>query len=989
MFNGCSKLINIDLSNFDTSKVTTMERMLYNCKNLKYLDLSSFNISKLNNLYSMFRNCESLIYLNMKYFVIESPVNKTNTFKNICSYVKFCIEDSSAKNYLLGNDLTSVCDDSCFSENTKIDIINNICIDSCIDYGYQYEYNNICYHSCPNGSFEIFCEGNECDEDTKICFEKIPQSYYLDNNINKIKKCFKSCENCFGKGNETNNNCNKCISSYEFYISPINIKNCYPKCKYYYYFDKLNNYHCSESVKCPDDYRKLILNKKKCIDDCKNDDTYKFEKNNICYKENPYDTIQITTNFIYDWNKKTELIKEYNHNLSDFTIKIYTENILNSINNEIFVNNSIQDQILENIQELFHTGFNRTNIDKGNDLTIINSKVSYTITTTSNQKNNENNNVSTINLGECENKLKHNYNISKTDSLYILKVDALIDNIPKVEYEVYYPFTINNFTKLNLSICKNIKIEISIPIIINKDEIDKYNKSSGLYNDICYTLTSENGTDKILKDRQNDYKDNNISVCEEDCDFIDYDFNIKKAICSCFTKVKLPLISEIKVDKEKLYSNFKDIKNIGNFQLLKCRYLLFDLHQIFKNSANYIIVILLIVSIIALFSFICYNNLKIEKIIIRMSHEKEGNNENIKTIVKNNDITFKNNKLSKNKNIIKNKSKKNKILDNKINSLEKQKKNLNRYLQFSNINLNPISQNNLIINNNRFNKNKQSKNKKINFHGRNNRKKLSQNKNKYTKSNSNKFLNLSTKKHLNKNKKNLYLSKKVVLNHYNDKEMNSFDFSEAKAKDKRSYCQFYLSLLRTQHILIFTFCQFHDYNFQPIKIYLFFLTFAINYLISAMFYSESTMHKVYIDKGAFDFTYQLPIMFYSFLISTLLNYILNILGLYEQNIISFKKDKNKNLNPKKILSHIRFKIALFFIITYILLFLLWIYLGCFCAVYRNTQIHLLLEVSSSFGISFIAPFFIYLLPGLFRIPSLKSKNNRPLMYKFSKLLQLL
>jgi len=692
---------------------------------------------------------------------------------------------------------------------------------------------------------------------------------------------------------------------------------------------------------------------------------------------------------MYDKPEKTELIKEY---ISDYTLltnKIITENQLNSINTEIFINDSDQDQILENIKELFHTGFNRTNIDKGNDLIIINSKVSYTITTTSNQKNNENNNVSTINLGECENKLKHNYNILKTDSFYILKVDALIDNIPKVEYEVYYPFTINNFTKLNLSICKNIKIEISIPIIINKDEIDKYNKSSGLYNDICYTLTSENGTDKILKDRQNDYKDNNISVCEEDCDFIDYDFNIKKAICSCFTKVKLPLISEIKVDKEKLYSNFKDIKNIGNFQLLKCRYLLFDLHQIFKNSANYIIVILLIVSIIALFSFICYNNLKIEKIIIRMSHEKEGNNENIKTIVKNNDITFKNNKLSKNKNIIKNKSKKNKILDNKINSLEKQKKNSNRYLQFSIINLNPISQNNLIINNNRFNKNKQSKNKKINFHGRNNRKKLSQNKNKYTKSNSNKFLNLSTKKHLNKNKKNLYLSKKVVLNHYNDKEMNSFDFSEAKAKDKRSYCQFYLSLLRTQHILIFTFCQFHDYNSQPIKIYLFFLTFAINYLISAMFYSESTMHKVYIDKGAFDFTYQLPIMFYSFLISTLLNYILNILGLYEQNIISSKKDKNKNLNPKKILSHIRFKIALFFIITYILLFLLWIYLGCFCAVYRNTQIHLLLEVSSSFGISFIAPFFIYLLPGLFRIPSLKSKNNRPLMYKFSKLLQLL
>ena len=925
----------------------------------------------------------------MKYFVIESPVNKTNTFKNISSYVKFCIEDSSAKNYLLGNDLTSVCDDSCFSENIKIDIINNICIDSCIDYGYQYEYNNICYHSCPNGSFEIFCEGNECDEDTKICFEKIPQSYYLDNNINKIKKCFKSCENCFGKGNETNNNCNKCISSYEFYISPINIKNCYPKCKYYYYFDKLNNYHCSESVKCPDDYRKLILNKKKCIDDCKNDDTYKFEKNNICYKENPYDTIQITTNFIYDWNKKTELIKEYNHNLSDFTIKIYTENILNSINNEIFVNNSIQEQILENIQELFHTGFNRTNIDKGNDLIIINSKVSYTITTTSNQKNNENNNVSTINLGECENKLKHNYNISKTDSLYILKVDALIDNILKVEYEVYYPFTINNFTKLNLSICKNIKIEISIPIIIPGDEMDKYNKSSGLYNDICYILTSENGTDKTLKDRQNEYKNNNISVCEEDCDFIDYDFNNSKAICSCFTKVRLPLISEIKVDKEKLFSNFKDIKNILNFKLLRCRYLLFDLHNIFKNSANYLIMILFMFSIIALFSFICYNYSKIKTIIIEISDKKEGNNKYINTTIKNNNINTENikkNDLSKNKNI---KKKKSQILNYKRNSLQNQKIiNQNRYIQFSNINLNPINQKNLIINNNQFNKNKQSKNKKLHFRERNNIKELTQNKKnkKFIKSSSN---NLLTKKNLNKNKKNVNTSKKMVFSHYNNLEINLLDFSEAKAKDKRSFCQFYLSLLRTQHILFFSFFQFQDYNSQAIKIYLFFLTFAINYLVSAMFYSESTMHKLYVDKGSFDFTYQLPKMFYSFLISTLLNYILNLLGLYEKNIISFKKDKNKNINSKKVLSNIRFKIVLFFIISYILLFLLWIYLGCFCAVYRNTQIHLLLEVSSSFGISFFSPFFIYLLPGLFRIPSLKSKDNRPLMYKFSKLLQLL
>ena len=116
---------------------------------------------------------------------------------------------------------------------------------------------------------------------------------------------------------------------------------------------------------------------------------------------------------------------------------------------------------------------------------------------------------------------------------------------------------------------------------------------------------------------------------------------------------------------------------------------------------------------------------------------------------------------------------------------------------------------------------------------------------------------------------------------------------------------------------------------------------------------------------------------------------MNILGLYEKNIIAIKKFKKNDENMKKELYKIKCKIISFFIITYIILILLWIYLGCFCAVYKNTQIHLLLDVSSSFALSFITPLFIYLLPGIFRIPSLRNGGNRPLLFKFSQLLQLL
>ena len=156
-----------------------------------------------------------------------------------------------------------------------------------------------------------------------------------------------------------------------------------------------------------------------------------------------------------------------------------------------------------------------------------------------------------------------------------------------------------------------------------------------------------------------------------------------------------------------------------------------------------------------------------------------------------------------------------------------------------------------------------------------------------------------------------------------------------------------------------------------------------------MFYSDSTMHKIYVDQGSFDFTYQLPKMFYTLIISSLLKIILNFFGLFEKNIISFKNDKKTNLNKTKILKSISCKITIFYIITYIILFSTWIYLGCFCAVYKNTQIHLLLDVSFSFGLSFITPIFISLIPGFFRITSLRNNDNLTYLYKFSQILQLL
>ncbi len=61
----------------------------------------------------------------------------------------------------------------------------------------------------------------------------------------------------------------------------------------------------------------------------------------------------------------------------------------------------------------------------------------------------------------------------------------------------------------------------------------------------------------------------------------------------------------------------------------------------------------------------------------------------------------------------------------------------------------------------------------------------------------------------------------------------------------------------------------------------------------------------------------------------------------------------------------------------------------FGAIYKNTQYHLLKDTLISFGLSLVYPFAFYLLPGLFRIPSLSnSQNKKECLYNFSKILQM-
>ena len=68
MFAGISNLTSLDLSSFDTSKVTDMQNMFAGISNLTSLDLSNFDTSNVTNMYYMFAGMSNLTSLDLSNF---------------------------------------------------------------------------------------------------------------------------------------------------------------------------------------------------------------------------------------------------------------------------------------------------------------------------------------------------------------------------------------------------------------------------------------------------------------------------------------------------------------------------------------------------------------------------------------------------------------------------------------------------------------------------------------------------------------------------------------------------------------------------------------------------------------------------------------------------------------------------------------------------------------------------------------------------------
>ncbi len=80
MFANCSSLTSLDVTHFNTEKVTGMCRMFIGCSALLSLDVTNFNTANVKNMSFMFSNCVALTSLYLTNFNTAKVTNMRNMF---------------------------------------------------------------------------------------------------------------------------------------------------------------------------------------------------------------------------------------------------------------------------------------------------------------------------------------------------------------------------------------------------------------------------------------------------------------------------------------------------------------------------------------------------------------------------------------------------------------------------------------------------------------------------------------------------------------------------------------------------------------------------------------------------------------------------------------------------------------------------------------------------------------------------------------------
>ena len=622
-----------------------------------------------------------------------------------------------------------------------------------------------------------------------------------------------------------------------------------------------------------------------------------------------------------------------NEKAKDFDLFIYLNKTYN-ISNETEINN-----ITETINHLIEEGklnkyFKASIINEKPKIFNISNKIfQFSTILTEKKLCSKDNNFSSIDFFSVfyGNNLKRRFD-ENSDDIYLFKIDYYFDDykIPVIEYNLYYRNENKTNTKIIMDEYKDKVAYYYLPVNINEKEEFKYNYENNFYNDICYSYSSNDKKDITLYDRKEEFNNLNMSVCENGCIYVGYNFSINKVVCECRIKTSMKNYEDIIFNDA--FFHFTNLKMKSNIYILKCAKTLFSKDGIKTNISFYILSIIILISIIECIIFFLRG--------FKLLRRKIDNIINLK-------------------------------FHNEIAKIRQKKKSANendtvpKFLFYKSINVDELPNNS---------------NSKTNILKQENK----------NDNNDYKEVNLND----NENKKEIRIKRsKVFMFYENDFEINILPYELAIEDGQKTYWEYYFSLIRSKHLLVLTFYTYNDYNSKIIKISLILLIIGIHYFVNALFFGDSTIHKIFKDNKKYNAFILLPLIIYSIVISYVAEYIFKLITLTEKSVIEIKNQPTLKLSKdseEAILKQIQIKTIIFYSLDFIILIFVWYYLSCFSAIYQQTQYILLLNTSVSLIITLIFPFIFFLLPGILRIPSLQENNkNNEYKYKISQILQLL
>ena len=798
----------------------------------------------------------------------------------------------------------SLCDDESASMN--------LCI-KCNNKDGYYFLNNIVY---PNNIIGINENYIDC-----INNNSKPSNFYFNTEKKSYEPCYQTCSTCEIGGDGNENHCTSCEKNYIRNPDFVDTSNCVIKCVFFYYYTTYEQYKCTEKLICPHDYSLFIKGKKKCIDICEKDDTYKYQYNGECLKDCPKNTTKETNSYLC---KDKEINK-----------CILSENDFYSLN-ENLTENEVEIRA-KNYAKEFYYNDNHVSLFKNDMYSISLYKNGECISKLALE-------FPEIDFGECYKKIKDHYHID--DNLVIAIITKKEENnyYKMASYSLYDPVVGNKLLANDICKDENItynenlinkldpsKVNIDYILYLTGQNIDVFNLSSPFYTDICFHFKSPINKDISLKDRIL-LCFPNVTLCEEGCEIKGVNITTLKAICECrFNNlVNTDLYGVGALYKDQL-EDIQDMIKQTNIEILKCYKDLLDYHYYKSNIGSFFIIILIIIQII-LFAIYLFKGLYlIEKYIFNLTDKYLYN------ISNNNDKIIQNLLFDTNK-------------KKTIKFNEPSKRKVTKKVK------NGASQNNIIRKNKRGKTSEpKNKNKEIEIRRTHKYKKITLNLNS-KKSFDNQLF--STNKNLQNydviTSKEVELSKKILdskenykgdlkINLKNDldvdmkkylkTDIDDMNYEDAIKSDKRKFCQLFSDNLKTNQIILNTF--YYKEPLKPIyiKIILFILNLDLYLFVNALFINEDYISQIYKSKDKDNFFSFFPRsidrILYATTVRVFLNFIIDCIFIEEKKIKGiFIREKNNELILKyeiiQVIKNIR-KIFLYFISITLIIMLFSLY----------------------------------------------------------------